>query len=245
MAGDIPDHHREATHKAIAKLIEGEAYYTGGVKIVQDAIKKGWAEAEISAIVAAALGNSPRRWRQRGPAYIDPDKTMRGLERMLAALDRTLARRQKIILATAHPGSLLSFYIGIARYVQARGGKLFALGKPVVYWPHRWVDAVDGVLVASDCGNLIHTHDTLPMEAVLRQAGRIGLVIADHGFAGAAINAGITTVALCDVDDPSFPLAEHLRADVIPVPSNDNRLNIKTEQVWRAFLAARGDGPAA
>ncbi|MDQ6798698.1 MAG: phosphatase, partial [Actinomycetota bacterium] len=37
---------------------------------------------------------------------------------------------------------------------------------------------------------------------------QVDLVVADHGFAGAAIEAGIPTLAIADVNDLALPLAQ-------------------------------------
>ena len=56
------------------------------------------------------------------------------------------------------------------------------------------------------------------------------LVIADHGFAGEAINRGIPTVAVMDTNDPGLAVAKKLGANVIIVPMNDNRPNVVTRE---------------
>ncbi len=44
------------------------------------------------------------------------------------------------------------------------------------------------------------------MERMLGQA-RPDLVVADHGFAGAAIEAGVETISIADVNDPALLVA--------------------------------------
>jgi hypothetical protein len=48
-------------------------------------------------------------------------------------------------------------------------------------------------------------------------------VVADHGFAGAAIAAGIPTVAVMDTNDPALAVVAGRGADVTVVPMDDNR----------------------
>ena len=74
-----------------------------------------------------------------------------------------------------------------------------------------------------DGASLLHTHDPGPMRRVLRQAGALDLVVADHGFAGAAIAAGIPTVAIMDTNDPALAVVAGRGADVTVVPMDDNR----------------------
>jgi hypothetical protein len=49
------------------------------------------------------------------------------------------------------------------------------------------------------------------------------LVVADHGFAGAAIAAGIPTVAVMDTNDPALAVVAGRGADLTVVPMDDNR----------------------
>jgi hypothetical protein len=60
-------------------------------------------------------------------------------------------------------------------------------------------------------GNPHHTHRSLYMEAMLDAldgTDEVDLVIADPGFAGAAIEAGLPTLSIADVNDPALPLAQ-------------------------------------
>jgi threonine dehydratase len=61
------------------------------------------------------------------------------------------------------------------------------------------------------------------MRDVLWQTGTVDLVVADHGFAGAAIAAGMPTVVVMDTNDPAFAVAAVRGADVTVVPMDDNR----------------------
>ena len=83
------------------------------------------------------------------------------------------------------------------------------------------------VATLGDGASLFHTHDPEPMRDVLRQTGAVDLVVADHGFAGAAIAAGVPTIAVMDTNDPAFAVVAGRGADVTVVPMDDNRpLNV-------------------
>ncbi|WP_067466904.1 phosphatase [Actinomadura macra] len=108
----------------------------------------------------------------------------------------------------------------------------------------RIVYAEGGVAMLEDGGRTHHTHDPHPMEAMLRElatggaatppasaatasgdlAGRESdvwpdLAIADHGWAGAAGQAGIDTVGFADCNDPALfaGAAEGKIAVVVPL----------------------------
>ena len=61
------------------------------------------------------------------------------------------------------------------------------------------------------------------MKDILRQTGAVDLVVADHGFAGAAIASGIPTVVVMDTNDPAFAVVAGRGADMTVVPMDDNR----------------------
>ncbi len=61
------------------------------------------------------------------------------------------------------------------------------------------------------------------MQSILREAGAADLVVADHGFAGAAVAAGIPTVAIMDTNDPALAVVAGRGADLTVVPMDDNR----------------------
>ncbi len=69
---------------------------------------------------------------------------------------------------------------------------------------------VEAVAALFHNGSLRHTHRPDYMEAMLDDlaGGPPDLVVADHGFAGAAIEAGIATLSIADVNDPALPLAQ-------------------------------------
>ena len=52
-----------------------------------------------------------------------------------------------------------------------------------------------------------HTHKPDAMERMLAE-GRPDLVFSDHGFAGAAIEAGVETISIADVNDTALLVAK-------------------------------------
>jgi len=59
-------------------------------------------------------------------------------------------------------------------------------------------------------GDLLHTHLPEPMQAVLAAlTSPPDLVVADHGWAGAAVTAGLEVLAMADCNDPALFVAEH------------------------------------
>lgn len=239
VSGRIRAHDHAVNLTAIKKMLQLEPYYTFGIKSVEKAVKNGLNTEEVVAVMADSLGITVERFSQAGPGFIEPRLTIKQFESMLDAIDGAIVKEQQIIMGTGHPGSLLQFYLRLSEYIRRRKGKLFNLPGSVRIEPNYWVDAVGAVIVISDLGGLNHSHERLPMQIALEAAGKVGLAIADHGFAGAAIDAGIKTVALHDVDDPAIPMAKFLGADIVLIPMNDNRLNVSTDQALQAVIQAR------
>jgi hypothetical protein len=81
--------------------------------------------------------------------------------------------------------------------------------------------------MVSTRGELNHTHSPRPMQAMLAELAATGadppdLVLADHGWAGAAGQAGITSVGFADSNDPALFVGEQEGKVRVAVPLDDN-----------------------
>ena len=81
--------------------------------------------------------------------------------------------------------------------------------------------------------DLLHTHASEPMELLLDDATP-DLVFADHGFAGAAIQAGLDTISIVDVNDPA-PVVARAQGRTHHVICMDD--NVRPEAYWPCFQA--------
>jgi hypothetical protein len=75
--------------------------------------------------------------------------------------------------------------------------------------------------------SLHHTHSPEPMRAALAALAAAGeappdLVVADHGWAGAAGQAGIDAVGFADCNDPALFVGEAEGKVLVAVPLDDN-----------------------
>ena len=78
-----------------------------------------------------------------------------------------------------------------------------------------------------------HTHRPDAMRRMLA-AERPDLVVADHGFAGAAIEAGVETLSIADVNDPALIVAKAQgRTDVVVVMDD----HVEPDAYWPCFQA--------
>ncbi len=207
----------------IGRLLAGHPGYTFGLSDWKDAT----VDETLAAMVAAGghPQGPPGQLRPDaggsdagGPAFIDPQAATAAIARHRRELDGLRARGTgRVLVATGHPFALLGHYGALAGHLAAAG---LAVLRPLEGARRRLTAAdgrpcalryVDGVACMFQDVALQHTHHPHYMEAMLSEVGGpdgVDLVIADHGFAGAAVEAGIPTLSIADVNDPALPLAQ-------------------------------------
>jgi hypothetical protein len=190
---------------------------------------------EVLALMAELGGFPVEAGRDdEGAVWVDPEKVIEGFEAIGDRLALAAERGEQVILATGHPAGLLLLYQAAARLLAAGGAKLL---RPIegVRWRHgekRWqVRYFGGVAVLTDRASSLHTHSPEPMRTMLEEAAP-DLVFADHGFAGAAIEAGIDTVSIADINDPALVVAWR-QGRSGPVAVMDD--NVQPEAYWPCF----------
>jgi hypothetical protein len=85
----------------------------------------------------------------------------------------------------------------------------------------------------TDGASMKHTHSGEPMARMLAER-RPDLVFADHGFAGGAIEHGVPTVSIADVNDPALLLARAQGRTEVVIVMDDN---VRPEDYWPCFQA--------
>ena len=240
VTGVIKFHDGSTNLDFVNRLLREDPYFTFGITEVHLAIREAkLSEVEIVRIMAKSLGITASRFRDDGPAYIDPELTVSRLEQALDLVLEAIQKHHLILLATGHPGSMLAAYVKLAEYIEESGGEICVTPSPVAISGSRWIDVVQKVHVMSDRGSLYHSHESSDFWKFLDSINqKPTLVIADHGFAGAAINHNVATIGFHDVDDYGICVAAHLGLNVLPVPMNDNQLNIPTRQAVKAVIGA-------
>ena len=175
---------------------------------------------------------------------IDPAKTMDGIVLAARRLRRSAESGDLLFIATGHPTGLLEHHIRVADAYRRAGGKVLRLREDErVPWKrgrHREIRYTGGVGCLADWGALLHTHSAEPMEGLLDAGSWPDLVVGDHGFAGAAIERGIPTIAVMDINDPALAVAWAEGKEVLIVPMDDNRLPRLYEPSWLIFEAILG-----
>jgi hypothetical protein len=194
-----------------------------------------WRFDEVFALMVERCGVSPDPRHTSGQDTIDPDRTLDRLDAMADRLREAAGRGERVFVATGHPVALRPVHAAVARAFAAAGCPLVTAADG---WQHpadpayeyqvgtvRYRDLV-AVLTHPD-GALAHTHSPLPMRAALAELAERGepppdLVVADHGWAGAAGQAGIDAVGFADCNDPALFAGEAEGRVRVSVPLDDN-----------------------
>lgn len=226
------------------RMAAGNPYYQFGLEL-----KPSWTESAVLEMMVERCGVNPDPRHLFGDDTIDPDITIDTLGAMGERIGLAARRREDVVVATGHPATLTPLYQAVARALAAAGCRVLTPAAGWTYEIEtgyggsdlrRIVYAEPGVaMLEGDDQRTHHTHDPHPMEAMLRElssgasssasAGPAeakpdiwpDLAIADHGWAGAAGQAGIDTVGFADCNDPAlFAGAAEGKIDVV-VPLDD------------------------
>jgi hypothetical protein len=192
-----------------------------------------WDFDDLLALMAARCGVSADPEYLAGPDTIDPELTLDRLDAFADVLAGAAQSRARVMIATGHPTGLLVVHLEVARCLRHAGATV--LTKPAG-WIHgsrdgrrstRHVRHLLGVAVTGSGADLVHTHSPQPMQLMLAALAADGepppdLVIADHGFAGAAGRAGVRTIGYADSNDPALFVGEAEGDVEVTVPLDDN-----------------------
>ena len=233
----VNSHDRPNVLWKIKRLVEGDPDSQFGLTGVSREPHE-----RVLALMSEAGGFSPDPGLRHGLVSVDPDKVLAALEEVGDRLAEAGRRGERVLLATGHPTGLPLLYQAVGRLLEDRGAKLL---RPLegFTWKHgrrnRQIRHFGGVAVLTDRASALHTHSPDAMERML-EAASPDLVFADHGFAGAAIEAGIDTVSIADINDPALVVARS-QGRAGPVVVMDD--NVQPEAYWPCFqvIASRFD----
>jgi hypothetical protein len=230
-----------ANYRALA---DGEPLHQFGLPL------SGWTPEQVLAVMAERVGVDPDPDVRTGPDHIDPALTIARLDALADLVADTVRRPGPVLLATGHPAGLLPFYLAAGELLSAAGCQLLTTGEgtPVATAGGRpgEIRFLRGVAMVSAGGGWLHTHAAEPMRLMLDRLAaaqvRPALVLADHGFAGAAGAAGLRTGGFADCNDPALFVAEATGLLDVAVPLDDNVPPGRYEPLLRRLLArARGE----
>ena len=235
VAGPVMSHDLDNVLRHIRLLHDGDPDKQFGMTGLQ-ALRPD----EVLALVERAAGFTAGA-RRTGPVPVDPDLVLDACEAAGDRLAEAVHTGARVILATGHPFGLAHLYVEVGRLLRERGAEILqpADGRS-------WLDGGDGsssqpqriryhegLAMLTDDERPLHTHDGDVMARILAEA-LPDLVLADHGFAGAAIERGIETISIADVNDPALLVArEQGRTEVVIVMDD----NVEPDAYWPCFQA--------
>lgn len=223
ITGPHASHTRLNNLSNLAKCVSGDPEYCFGISgstLVSEQTVLGY--------LAELTGCSDDLSDHAGCDTMDPDRTVAGMVAAATRLRDAARSGATLLAATGHPTGMLEHYIRIVDAFRGAGGKILYLREDERFSTGRKgkeaeVRYVGGVGCFADWGSLRHTHSSEPMEFLLEADPWPDLVLGDHGFAGAAIERDIPTIAIMDINDPALAIAWGEGKDVSIVPLDDNR----------------------
>src|SRR5215469_5406076 len=197
---------------------------------------RAWTERAVLAEMARRCGVNPDPAIQGGPDNIDPELTVSRLAAMAVRLGEVAAARGTVLMGTGHPAGLLAIHAPLSRRLSAVGCTILTPSRGWRASPRFAGDGaaesgelryIDRVAVVSRNAGLAHSHLPVVMEAMIAGLRATGqpmpdLVVADHGFAGAAGAAGLLVVGFADCNDPALFMGEAEGSIDVSVPLDDN-----------------------
>ncbi|RKN08965.1 phosphatase [Streptomyces radicis] len=244
IAGDVATP-RENNLSHYRELANGNRYFWLGLEFGDR-----WTdEQDVLSEMAERCGVDADPEHRQGQDTIDPELTLDGLDRAATLLRKAALGRQRVLVATGHPGGLLDVHAQTAAALKAAGCELVRV--PIGLSADEGVVAqLAGVAMYERGATLWHTHSPLPMAEILDALPQEGedlpdLVVADHGWAGYAAQAGIDTIGYADCNDPALFLGEAEGTLAVCVPLDDNVVNPRYYEPMTAYLLdAAGLTPA-
>jgi hypothetical protein len=222
IAGDVATS-RASNLANIDKMLAREPEYWFGLEL-----DRAWTADDVLKLLAARVGLDPDPSRTTGADRIDPHLCLDALDAAADVIADFARRRGRVLLASGHPTGVIAVHLRLAAALAAAGCDVLveADGDWVdILGERRRIRYLDGVATVGTGGDLMHTHAPDPMQHVLAALDEPpDLVIADHGWAGAAGQAGVPTIGFADTNDPAlFVGAEEGKVAVV-VPLDDNVL---------------------
>jgi hypothetical protein len=230
----IATHPLDNVRGNILLLIEGDPDKSFGLSGLPGALDLD----DILDLVAAGAGVPIDHDARFGTVEIAPEPILRSCEAMGDRLADASERGQDVVLATGHPIGLALFYHRLDTFLTERGAHVCTPAQGARWrdqrLPHDWfVDHWGGVGILTDGQEPRHTHWPQAMQRMLAE-GAPDLVVADHGFAGAAIEAGVETLSIADVNDPALLVAQAQGRTEVVVVMDDH---VAPDAYWPCFQA--------
>jgi hypothetical protein len=233
VVGEHVSHPRGGNIRKVWALLDGDREATFGLSGISR-----YSAQEVLGFMAEITGCSADIEDLEAPDLIDPHRAVDAIVVASTRLREAAIRGATLLAATGHPTGMLEHNIRVVDAYRKAGGKILLLREEErlgLGLTRSEICYVGGVACLSDGASLKHTHSAAPMEALLEASPWPDIVLGDHGFAGAAIEREIPTVAVMDINDHALavPWAEH--RDAVIIPLDDNRPPRCYRPSWRLF----------
>lgn len=200
-------------------------------------------EQDVLAVMSERVGVSDDHEHRYGQDTIDPELTVDGLDRLAARLRKAAEGRERVLLATGHPGGLLDVHRATAAALRAAGCEIMVIPDGL-RTDEGYVAQFADVAVLEGGATLWHTHSGEPMRAILTALESEGrplpdLVVADHGWAGYAGRHGVDSVGYADCNDPALFIAEAEGTLQVAVPLDDHVVSPRYYDPMTAYLLSQ------
>lgn len=227
-------HPLDNVRRNIQMLLDHDPDKEFGMSGLQD----GMTFERVLQLVETSAGVTIDREARYGQVEIRPEPILGACAAAARRLRTARERHERVVVATGHPVGLAYLYRELSRWLGDGGAEVItpAVGER---WrdsrlDHDWhVDAWDGVLMLTDGREPRHTHWPDAMRRILG-AEIPDLVVGDHGFAGAAIEAGVDAVSIADVNDPALLVAKDQGRTGDVIVFDDH---VDPNAYWPVFLA--------
>ncbi len=232
VAGPVTSHDRPDVLWKIERLFAGEPVLQFGLSGVD-----GIAPERVLGLMAEAGGFDPDPGLRRGPTPVDPLRILVAASAAGERLVRAASRGERVLLATGHPAGLTRLYGALSGLLGDRGAAVVhpPAGAPLVEGDGRAMvtGAFGPVAHVTGPAGPAHSHWPQAMRVLLGDAAP-DLVVADHGMAGAAIEAGVDAISVVDVNDPA-PVVARAQGRTEHVICMDD--NVHPDSYWPVFQA--------
>jgi hypothetical protein len=222
IAGEVATS-RENNLDHFRELAEGNRYYWFGL----DLGDRWNDEAAVLELMAERCGVVADAGHRHGQDTIDPELTIDALDRMAEVLHKAAENSSTVLLASGHPAGLFAVHQALATALRTAGCRVVGATEEHLYADSGEIRQLAGVFMLHRAGGLVHTHSPDPMHEILGALEREGhdlpdLVVADHGWAGAAGSRDLDTVGFADCNDPALFVGEAEGSILVSVPLDDN-----------------------
>ncbi|MHC5902477.1 phosphatase [Streptomyces sp. S6] len=199
-----------------------------------------WGMGDVVRVMADECGVSDDLGVVSGRDWIEPAKTVAGLDAFADRIRDVALRNGGVLVGTGHPGRLGGFYRGIVDALSTAGCEVLTPAKGLsVDMTTRFGLRTHILEYVRGVGRLLepgveeagpeagaHTHSPLPVRLALEALAAAGkrlpdLVIGDHGWVCGAGQLGCEAIGLADTDDPAVFVGQAEGVVSVAVPVDD------------------------